>query len=232
MTITTPGTRIDGIELHGFLDIKAPDVVVTRSVIRGRATSVNKSLIHSTGARVTISDTTLVPSAPSVNIDGLKGYGFTASRMDISGTVDTALIYGNDTTIEDSWLHDNSHFQSDPAQGGGPSHDDNVQVQGGSNIRIEGNSMSGAHNAAIQVTQDYAVTQNLTIRDNWLGGGGCTVNIAQKARGPIQGLVLSDNRYSRDSRLDCAVIHPSATSISAWNNVWADTLTPVRIRTF
>ncbi len=230
LVVTTPGTRLDGIDLHGFLDIKAPDVVVTNSVIRGRATSTNKSLIHSTGARVTITDTTLVPSNPSVDVDGLKGYGFTASRLDISGTVDTALIYGSDTSITNSWLHDNAHYASDPSQGGGPSHDDNVQVQGGNNIRIKGNSMSGAHNAAVQVTQDYAVTSDLQITGNWLGGGGCTVNIAQKARGPISGLVLADNRYARDSRLDCAVITPTTTLLSAWSNVWADTLTPVRIR--
>jgi hypothetical protein len=146
--------------------------------------------------------------------------------------VDTALIYGNDTTIQDSWLHDNSHFASDPAQNWGPSHDDGIQVQGGRNIRLEHNSISGAWNAAIQVTQNYAVTSDLQISDNWLGGGGCTVNIHQKARGPIQGLVLKDNRFSRDSRLDCAVITPITTPLSAWNNVWADTQTPIRIRTF
>ncbi len=230
LTITTPGARLDGIDLHGFLDIKAPDVVVTRSLIRGGPTTVNKSLIHSTGARVIISDTTLLPSHPSVDVDGLKGHGFTASRLDVSGTVDTALIYGNDTTIRNSWLHDNRHYLVDPSQGGTPSHDDSVQVQGGSRIRITNNTMSGAWNAAVQVTQDYAVTSDLQVTGNWLGGGGCTVNIAQKARGPIAGLVVSDNLFSRDSRLDCAIISPSTTVLTAVNDLWVDTLTPVRIR--
>jgi hypothetical protein len=191
---------------------------------------VNKSLIHSTGARVTISDTTLLPSHPSVNVDGLKGYGFTASRLNISGAVDSALIYGSDTTIKDSWLHDNRHYLTDPSQGGTPSHDDSVQVQGGNNIRLTNNTMSGAWNAAVQVTQDYAVTSDLQVTGNWLGGGGCTVNIAQKWRGPIVGLVVSNNLFSRDSRLDCAIISPSTTVLTAVNDLWVDTLTPVRIR--
>jgi len=226
LTITTAGTVIDGLDIHGFVWVKAANVTIRNSIVRGgQAGTTQRSLISSTQPGVLIEDTELAPAYPSVNIDGLKGYGFTARRLNIHDAVDTAVIYGDNTTIEQSWLHDNRHYASDPRQGGGPSHDDGIQVQGGSNIRLHSNTITGGVNAAIMVTQDYSATTDLTITDSWLGRGACTVNIAQKARGPLQGLQITGNQFTRDSTYKCPMIIDSTTrtTTTASNNTYTDT---------
>jgi hypothetical protein len=226
LTITTAGTVIDGLDIHGFVWVKAANVTIRNSIVRGgQAGTTQRSLISSTQPGVLIEDTELAPAYPSVNIDGLKGYGFTARRLNIHDAVDTAVIYGDNTTIEQSWLHDNRHYDSDPRQGGGPSHDDGIQVQGGSNIRLHANTITGGVNAAIMVTQDYSATTDLTITDSWLGRGACTVNIAQKARGPLQGLQVTGNQFTRDSTYKCPMIIDSTTrtTTTASNNTYTDT---------
>ena len=225
LTITTPGTVIDGLDIHGFVTIKANNVTIRRSIVRGGVaaiTSGNRSLITSTYPGALIEDTELAPEFPSVRIDGLKGYGFTARRLNIHDAVDNTLIWGDNTVLQSSWLHDNRHYAVDPNQGGGVSHDDSIQVQGGTNIRIEGNTTTGAYGAAIQVTQDYTLTTSLTIAGNWLGNGGCSVNVAEKGKGPLQSLVMASNKFFRTSQFNCPAIIPTTTTITNTNNTYAD----------
>jgi len=226
LTITTPGTVIDGLDIHGFVTIKAANVTIRRSLIRGAAvaaTSNQRSLITSTYPGAVIEDSELAPEFPSVRIDGLKGYGFTARRLNIHHATDNALIWGDNTTIESSWLHDNSHWAVDPVQGGTPSHDDSIQVQGGTTIRIAGNTLTGASNAAVQVTQDYALTTSLSITNNWLGNGGCTINVAEKGKGPLQNLTMASNKFYRTSTYKCPAIINTATPVSNSANTYTDT---------
>lgn len=225
LTITTPGTVIDGLDVHGFVTVRANDVTIRRSIVRGGVASItagNRSLITSTYPGVVIEDTELAPEFPSVRIDGLKGYGFTARRLNIHDAVDNTLVWGDNTTLSSSWLHDNRHYLTDPNQNGGPSHDDSVQVQGGTNITISGNTITGAYGAAIQVTQDYALTTSLAITSNWMGNGGCTVNVAEKGRGPLQNLVMSANTFYRTSTYNCPAIIPQTTMITNTANTYPD----------
>lgn len=236
LTITTPGTVIDGLDIHGFVTIKAADVTIRRSIVRGGVaalTSGNRSLITSTYPGVLIEDTELAPEFPSVRIDGLKGYGFTARRLNIHDAVDNALIWGDNTTIENSYLHHNRHYATDPNQGGGPSHDDSIQVQGGTSIRIAGNTLTGAYGAALQVTQDVALTTNLTYTGNWADNGGCTTNISEKGKGPLKGLTITANKFGTTTRVtDCPVILPATTAAIATinTNTYQATGLPARIR--
>jgi hypothetical protein len=232
LSITKEGAVIDGLDIRGFVKVNAANVTIRNSIIRGRNPgTTNYSLITSTKPGVVIEDSELVASIASPWIDGLKGYGFTARRLNIHNVVDTALIYGDNTTIEKSWLHGNLHFLQDPQHNGTPSHDDNIQVQGGRNIRLIGNTLEGAYNTGLMVTQDYSITSNRRFTGNWADGGGCTVNIAEKGKGPIQGLVVSDNRFGRNTRVpDCPVIAPPTTPMIAEGNVYDDTGLPARIR--
>ena len=84
--------------------------------------------------------------------------------------------------VEDSYLHDFRHFASDPNQGGRPSHDDAIQVLAGRGHRIVGNTMSGASNAAVMITQDRGATGNLLISNNSIDDGGCSVNFGSDGR--------------------------------------------------
>ncbi|MCW2972022.1 MAG: hypothetical protein JWN72_295, partial [Thermoleophilia bacterium] len=107
-------------------------------------------------------------------------------------------------------------------------------VHWGRNIRIVGSSITGAGGgAAIMLTPNTAVISDLQATGNWLGGGGCAVNISEKDRGPIKGLVFSNNKFDRTSTsvTDCAIVAPSTTKAiwTATGNTWFDG-TPARIR--
>ena len=57
--------------------------------------------------------------------------------------MDGILIHGDGVKVEDSYLHDFTHFENDPNWGGKPSHDDVIQVQAGRGVRIVGNTLQG-----------------------------------------------------------------------------------------
>jgi hypothetical protein len=154
--------------------------------------------------------------------------------MDIYGVVDGLKVIGSNVTLTDSWIHNLLHSDNDPNQRDGTTHDDNVQVEGGNNIVIQRNTMTDGHNAAIQVTQNYAVTSNIKITDNWLSGGACTVNVTQKAKGgPIQGMTIGSNDFGPGRYgLACAIRVPQTSPISIWSNVWASNSQAVPLQWF
>lgn len=230
LTITTPGTHIDGLDVRGFIRIKAPNVKITRTIVRGAKTTRSTALIQTLHPGVVIEDVELNPSTPSVYIDGIKGHGFTARRVNIHRVVDTVLIHGDNSKILNSWLHDNAHFQSDPHQGGKPSHDDGVQLVNGHNTVISGNRIEGADNAAVMVAQDRGKISNLKITNNFLGGGGCTVNISEKGKGSIPGISIVGNRFGNARHHHCGVVAPQSTKVDLRDNTYEDDNSRVDVR--
>ncbi|NKY39571.1 hypothetical protein HGA02_08545, partial [Cellulomonas septica] len=156
LTITTPNAVIDGLDVRGFVKVAAPNVTIKNSIVRGAPTSKQTALITSASstASVTVIDSELYNSAPGPWVDGVRGYNFTLQRVNLHDVIDMAHVYGDNVTIEASYLHDNLHYEVDPAQNNTPSHDDSIQIQKGNNMRIVGNNISGAFNTGIQFTQD------------------------------------------------------------------------------
>jgi hypothetical protein len=230
LTVRTAGTVIDAMDIRGFLKIEANDVTVKRSIIRGRDPgTVNIALVSVFGEtrNFTISDSTLLPTEQSQYLDGLKGRQFTATRLDVSGTVDTALVFGDNVTIQNSWFHDATYFSPYPQQPDNQTHNDALQIEGGNHIRVTGNTLEGAHNTAVMITQNYARTTDVVISGNILSDGGCTVNLSDKNKGPMQ-VTLQDNRFG-PSRLNCAVVSPGETKPTMINNTYLATGGPVGI---
>lgn len=213
LVLTTPGEVVDGLDVRGFVRVEARDVTIRNSVIRGRPATGEAILIYAgteASAGLRVIDTELAPSHATNLTHGVYGYGFTLTRVTIRQVVDAVHIFGDDVTIEGSHLHDHLHYERDPAHDGGPSHDDGIQVQQGRGIRIIGNTLSGAHNAAIQITQDRGLVAAVTITGNTISGGGCSINVAEKGAGPIRDLVIRDNVFG-DSRHDCTMLIPPTT---------------------
>lgn len=226
LTITTPGTVVNAMDIHGFLTIRASNVTVQNSIVRGGDPGqVNSSLISAYGDHVNlvIKDTTLVGAFPSPYLDGLKGLNFTATRLDISNVVDTILIFGDNVTVQDSWLHGNTHFDPDPRTPDGISHDDNVQIEGGRNIMLRHNTFQGAYGAVVMITQNYARSQDISIIDNVISGGGCSINLSEKGQGPIQNTLVQDNEFGATRVNGCAVIAPPTSPVRMVNNIWSAT---------
>jgi hypothetical protein len=239
LTITTAGTVIDSKRIHGFVVVKAPNVTIRRSAIIGPDAPVSLSsdtaLLKNTsglGTNLVVEDTTIAPQNPNVYLNGVFGWDFTLTRVDISKGNDNVMIYGPNATIQASWLHNNTEFASDPNQGGAASHNDGVQVQGGNKIRIIGNTITGARNAALMLTQDYSATSDTWFNNNWVDGGACSVNIAKKARPYMTGLQVNTNQFARHQTIaDCAILYNIPDSdLNPTGNTWADTGTPAGIK--
>jgi hypothetical protein len=216
LTITTPGTVIDGLDIRGYVRVKAANVVIKNSIIRGRPGLTSyMSLIQSPYPtnNLLVQDTTLVAANPTPFVDGIVGKGFTLRRVNIYGVVDSVKISGDNVLVESSWLHDNLYFLQDPNYGNTPTHDDNVQVQAGTNITIRGSVLEDTHNAAMMITQDAGRVSNLTFADNRVDNGACTINVAEKSYGPVAGLRITGSTFGLNMvRSRCAVSMPTTTS--------------------
>ena len=234
LTITQAGARYDALDIHGFVTIKAPNVTITRSIIRGgKAGNANIGLVTNYEPQATnflLTDSTLLPENPSVLIDGVKGANFTVRAVNISGVTDNVKVHGDNVRVERSYLHDSRKWASDPYQGGGASHNDAVQILGGRNISVVDSTLQQADNAGVQVTQDYRATSELRITGNYIDGGGCSVNLNHKKLSSMASITVSNNRFGTSQRnKGCALITTSATRLTADGNVWDATGQPIRL---
>ena len=102
-------------------------------------------------------------------------------------------IHGDNVTIKNSLLESTIYYASDPNQGGGPTHNDNVQILQGQNIDITGNTIRDTTNFTIL---GGAEQNNVTLKvaNNWLDGGHCTVKLQNK-NGYTQSTAITDNKF-------------------------------------
>lgn len=214
LTITQAGTVIDGMDVRGFITVKAKNVTIRNTVVRGRPTTTARGLVtvEKTGG-LTIEDSEIYAANPSWFVDGLRAGGsLTARRLNIHDVIDTMHLYGElPVVLESSWLHDTLHYEDDPAHSDG-SHDDNIQIVKSTDVTIKGNRIEGAYNAAIMITQGVGPASGIKITNNVIGGGSCSVNIAEKGKGALSGLVIKDNTFLLERRKPgCMVIAPMTT---------------------
>lgn len=230
---STAGQVISGLDIHGYVRIRAKNVTLKNSVVRGGAAKCNAAVIfvESTGS-ARIEDTDIIPTNPNACLDGVWAANSTLLRLDVRNVVDGVKAFDN-MLVQDSYIHDLSYFASDPNQGGGSTHNDAVQTYGGNhNIRLRHNTMlAGSRgNAGYQVTQDgHKVSTDLHIEDNWIDGGGCMLNFSHKGGPtPMTGIYVVGNRFGRGSRFQCPILISTQTVLSQnTGNVWDDTGAPI-----
>ncbi|WP_158252895.1 hypothetical protein [Cryobacterium sp. N21] len=230
INVTTPGTVLNGLDVRGLIKISAANVTIKNSIIRGRTMNGPGALINNLGgySNLVITDTELFPTVASPDANGIYGYNFTATRLNIHNVIDGIHVTGSNVLIQNSWIHDHMHYLNDPNQGGSPSHDDSIQVQIGNNVTVTGNRLTDSHSAAVQITQDRGVVSNFSFTDNFANNGACTVNIAEKAYGPLKGTIIKDNKFGRDTKVaNCAVIAKTTTIIDFQRNYYTDNTTVV-----
>jgi hypothetical protein len=236
MIITTPGATYDRLDIHGFVTIQAPNVTITRSIIRGGVapTGSNPGIVTATSTATTnfrLTDSELVPEFPSVAIDGMRGWNYTLLRVNIHGTSDSAKIIGDNATIQNSWLHDTVYYAHDPWHNNGPSHNDGVQVLNGHHVRILNNTITGGSNSALQVTQGNGAVSDLWFDGNWADGGSCTLNINNYPLPTMSGVIVNDNRFGHHTtNANCPVITTRATAPTTLRNVYDDSGAAIVVR--
>lgn len=234
LVITKAGARYDSLDIHGFVDVQAANVKITNSIIRGgKVGQGNRGVINATHSAVrnfVLEDSEVRPAHPNVLLDGVIGGNFTLRRVEVDGGVDTVKAFKDNVRVEGSWLHGSQKFAKDSNQGGSATHNDGVQILGGDNIRIVGNRIEGADNAAIMVSQTTGPTTDLVIKGNWLYNGGCSVNIVPKNLASIGPVHLVDNRFTHATRVaNCAVARTASTKMVASGNVYEDSGAPAKI---
>jgi hypothetical protein len=233
VTVTQDGTTIDAKDIHGFLVVQASHVRITRSIVRGGTATQNGDGIRvQSGTDILIEDTEVAIANPSPYLDGIAGSNFTVRHANIHGGVD-GMKLGSNSTVECSYIHDLVSFASDPNQGGGPTHNDAIQILSGTGIHIVGNQLVAAkdQNAAIQVTQDFGAVGDLHIESNWADGGGCTFNISHKGAATLTGVTVTNNRFGRNSFYNCPILKSTQTTLVMSGNVWDDDGTSVPVQT-
>jgi len=235
LVVDTPGAHIDGLEIHGLVSIHAPNVLITNSKIVGGSTmpAWDRALIQisSDEDSVTVQDTEMYAATPSYRIRGVIGKNFTLTRVNMHDVIDQMVITGDNVTVQDSWLHSNLYYVEDPNYSNNPSHDDNAQISIGKNLKFLRNTMQGTHNASIMITQDRGHVSDVVVADNFIDNGACSINIAEKAYGPIERMTIRNNVFGGNTWVKkCGILSPPTTTaiLTAATNTWLDG-TPVAI---
>jgi hypothetical protein len=226
-TFSTSGQVITGKDFRGYVKVTGTNITFKNCIFRGGTPSGNNALLDTeAGTNTVVEDSEFVPLQPAATIDGLWTANTKLYRVNIHGTVD-GMKAGNNTLVQDSYIHDMSWFASDPNQGGGPTHNDGVQAfDGVSGVTLRHNTIDMSTtkdaNAALQ---DSA--SNVTVDNNWLDGGGCTLNFADHGHS-LPGLVVTNNRFGRHSAFQCPILLSNLLSLAQNSgNVWVDTGTPI-----
>ncbi|MFT4235176.1 MAG: hypothetical protein QM607_09285 [Microbacterium sp.] len=217
---------IDGFEVHGTITIAAPGVVIKNTRVIGGTTPGDSGLVNNiaSGDSFEIIDSELVPQVQSTLWNGIMGSNFTATRVNIHGVVDPIHIIGDNVTVTDSYLHDTYHLEQDPLRDYTPTHDDIVQIQIGKNLLFENNTMSGSQNTVFMVTQDRGSVGDMTISDNYLDGGNCSINVNEKSNGPLSDVLIDGNLFGPNRTISyCAVYIPPTSDITLTENYWEAT---------
>jgi hypothetical protein len=135
-------------------------------------------------------------------------------------------IHGNNVTVENSLLENTTYYAKDPQQNGGPTHNDNVQILNGANIKLTGNTIRGAQNFAILGAASKGNT-NLVLSGNWLDGGHCTVKL-QVLSGYSETAKVTGNKFGPNRKISsCAFTAYPKVSLTQSSNTYELTGKPV-----
>ncbi|BDZ45940.1 right-handed parallel beta-helix repeat-containing protein [Naasia aerilata] len=225
LKITKDGTVVEGLDVHGRIIIKANNVTIRNTMVRGSDTGSRNGLIDMTRdfTGLVVEDSEIFATVESYWVNGIIGDHYTLRHVNIHNVIDQAQITGDDVTIEDSWFHDNLHYENDPNQDGTPSHDDSVEMFGGKNVVIRNNVLDDVWNANLQLSQVLGVISDVTFEGNRVNTGFCSINLSQKKLPPIERIVIKDNTFGQDTRHpNCAILRPSTTEPIMENNVYVD----------
>ncbi|MBD7919259.1 hypothetical protein H9657_13360 [Cellulomonas sp. Sa3CUA2] len=223
IVVTQAGTVIENMDIHGFITVRAPDVTIRRSIVRGSGPgTTNMGLVncnHNACSNLLVEDVTLAPKQPSVWLNGLFGHDYTARRVNTYHVVDGFQIHNVrnnggpvNVVIENSWCHDMSYFHKDPNHDNTETHNDCIQIQGGTNMRITGNNLesfmatqAGDQNydarnrgSALMVTPNAAPVSKVTMTGNWLDGGYASAYFSTSKFGAMNFGTFSGNMFGRN----------------------------------
>jgi hypothetical protein len=241
LNVTTNGTIVDSLDVHGDINVRANNVTIRRSrIVHGQINNTRR--VNNGGVITETQYTGLV--VEDVEFDGrpfesrvtayrapLGGNEYTARRCDVHHWGD-GFIARNNVLIEDSYIHD-LISEGDPASTG--SHNYAAGGNGGSHVIIRHNRLEcSADNcsATVPFYGDFEPLDDILVQNNLINGGQYCImggSIPAKPFPNATRIRFLDNRLGRKYFPACGHYGPatyfdSAGTGNQWaNNVWDDT---------
>jgi hypothetical protein len=212
--ITADNTVLDGKEIFGDVKVQAKNVVIKNSLLHcgNYKPSTNTGCIDANSANVfnlTVQDSTIHPIMPSPLRDGIVGHEYKAMRNHVYGANDGMGVFNKpggsvnaNVRIEGNYIHTTVYHDAanDPGPSADGTHNDGIQVQGGTNIRIAGNTIVNDGVLGSGSRADAAKPRLFP------HGHGCTIILQNNTGAPLKNTVVEQNWF--DDGLASACIKP------------------------
>lgn len=186
MTITTPGTVIEGKEINGPIVVAAEDVVIKDCSIRFNSFW---GIDAENAKNITVQNCDIVgPGTSGDSNSGILGSG-TFTGNNISGVENGITLTDGSSTVRGNFIHD-------LADGGNDPHYDGISVQGRQDgVLIENNTIAGRDTSDVFIKNDFGAINDVTVHHNLLiGEPGYNVYVDGRADGgAITGVSITDN---------------------------------------
>lgn len=220
--VTTSASQVvQNLNITGRVKIRHDNVTFRNCRIQGGNPTVEAGFcsveaFQSRGTTTKFYDCEITTSYLQIESgNSIQGRDFEIYRCNLWGSVDGVGAQYSNVTISACWIHDIKWYTPDPGHSDNRTHNDGIQVHGGANFTIIGNSIEVGypgggdgvgfheHTSGIIVTQDVGATSNVTIDKNWIYsvsnvGTAVGINLSHSPRsGPYGGTVtVTNNRFS------------------------------------
>ncbi|MEV0234396.1 hypothetical protein [Nonomuraea sp. NPDC050786] len=216
LSITKAGAVVDGKDIRGCVEVKAPNVTIRRSKVTCTGYYAIGSFVESyKGGGLLLEDVEV--DCRNHNTTGVGSYGMAARRLNIHGC-ENGFDIDDTTTVADSYIHD--------LYEGATGHADGIQLAGGSNIRIIHNTIY-APGGTSAIISHPTNNSNVLVENNLLAGGAYTLYCP---RDHSRDYRVIGNRFGRNFSL-------KSGAYGAWtdcrkaavvqDNFWDNTLRPL-----
>jgi hypothetical protein len=219
MTITTPGSVIDGYDLSGVLQVRAAHVTIKNSRIHGRIDTGDQNRYPGT----MIKRVEIVGPYSKVDDGGYSavGYtGFTCDGCNVRGWGKGFALVA-DVVIKNSWVHD-IVVHGDPAKGG--SHNEAIISLGGSNFTITNNRLDAGNapnvSASLALYSQLAPTTHVLVSGNLFNGGGYCVYAGKSTAYRASKISFIDNIFGSRYSPHCGGYGPVTAFTPGAGNAW------------
>jgi hypothetical protein len=213
VTVTIAGTVIDGKDIRGCVDVKAPRVTIRRSKI---SCTDFYAIASIGGGGLTVEDSEI--DCKNTNNTGLGSYGLTARRLNIHNC-ENGFDIDNTITVTDSYIHD--LFE------GSSGHADGIQLAGGAHITISHNTIFNPGGTSAIISNPSA-NSDVTVTSNLMAGGAYTLYCP---RDSSSGYRVIDNRFSPMFSAKSGAYGPWTDCekvAEVHGNVWDNNLQPLK----
>lgn len=175
VTYSTDNQVVEGKDFQGHVFVHANGVTFRNCRFRGPTSNIGFVTFGLLSAEsgytgITVDRSTFDPDIPKWWLVGIRGAGFTVTRSDFSRVVDGVSLFGGTATVAANYIHDLSFFNNSQDQQADPyhpywTHNDGVQIEGGSGHQIVGNSFQAY--AAIDAGTPETLLDNGYAKRNW-----------------------------------------------------------------